>query len=148
MNKLYLKGIILLLCLGSLLFSGDNVSSQAQKKIPCINDSSLLLDSSNKPIWFSDKELRQRIKSSVDPKFPKACKCKGEVLIDVLIDAEGKVSCFRMRKGHPLLQASVAQAVKQWTFEPMVKNGKPFAIVGRLVFYFRDSQLIKTFQSQ
>jgi len=51
-------------------------------------------------------------------------KIEGEVLLEVLIDASGRVVRTRVLRSIPLLDASAIQAVYEWRFEPALKQGR------------------------
>lgn len=75
----------------------------------------------------------------VVPEYPKACSCSGTVIIAMKVNAEGKVECARKISGHPLPEAGLMEAAKQWSFKPLKKDGKPVAFVGMLAFRFKNS---------
>jgi TonB family protein len=69
----------------------------------------------------------------VNPTYPeeaKKQKIMGAVLLDVVLDAEGKVLDVRIIDDpHPLLSNAAAEAVRQWTFTPARKeDGKPVSV--------------------
>jgi len=64
------------------------------------------------------------------PQYPKQAfdaKIEGKVLLDVDIDATGKVVGARIVKSVPGLDEAALTAVRQWTFRPAMKDGKPVA---------------------
>ena len=74
----------------------------------------------------------------VRPKFPRSCACQGTVVARVLVSPEGKVECVGTLNGHPLLQASAAEAARRWTFDPLTKGGRRGAFLGALAFNFHS----------
>jgi len=65
------------------------------------------------------------------PQYPKAAllaHIQGEVLLDVIIDKRGSVASVHVFHGHPLFARVAIDAVKQWTYEPYVRNGKPIMV--------------------
>ena len=84
------------------------------------------------------EETRGRAVRRVAPKFPRACACQGTAVVRVLVSAEGEAECVGVLNGHPLLQASAAEAAKRWTFEPLTKGGRRVAFFGALAFNFRS----------
>jgi protein TonB len=62
---------------------------------------------------------------------------KGDVVIDVVIDEDGKVAETRVDQslGQALDEAVVA-VIETWTFEPAMKAGKPVASEQQLLFHY------------
>ncbi len=77
----------------------------------------------------------------VEPRFPgKAASARfsGRALVDVKLDASGKVEGVRIVRdpGYDL-GAMAAEAVRQWSFEPAMKDGKPVAVLFTVPVNFR-----------
>ncbi len=87
------------------------------------------------------KETKERSINRSAPRFPGQCRCQGTVVVAVRVNTEGQVECTEILSGHPLLRATSVNAAKQWTFEPLVKGGKPQAFVGLLAFTFKDGEV-------
>lgn len=105
----------------------------------CDKYSELLLKRKSKITWLSSAQMQSITKKAVGPEFPKACRCRGTIVVYVLVDAQGKVVCSRTLAGHPLLQAASLQAVRQWEFEPHIDNGQAVPFAGSLSFKFDAS---------
>jgi TonB family protein len=60
----------------------------------------------------------------------------GEVLLEIVIDAYGKVAQARVLRSIPLLDASAIEAVYEWRFEPALKHGRPVPALGRATVRF------------
>jgi TonB family protein len=63
----------------------------------------------------------------VQPDYPKDARLhriEGVVLVDVLIDKEGRVKKAEVVQGDPLFAQSALDAVRQWRFKPHKKNGE------------------------
>jgi periplasmic protein TonB len=62
---------------------------------------------------------------------------QGDVVVDITINADGKVSDLTVLKtpGYGL-ESSVANTVRTWTFRPATKDGVPVASVQELLFHF------------
>jgi periplasmic protein TonB len=75
---------------------------------------------------FSPKmihEARPIYRSNPSPKYPRIARIRGyqgNVLLDVLVNEDGKVEDLKIYKssGYPLLDRAAASSVKQWLFEP------------------------------
>src|SRR5690606_667498 len=66
----------------------------------------------------------------VEPEYPVAAyrrREEGTVLVAVLVSARGQPSELRVarRSGSRELDQAALEAVRQWTFEPAVRDGKP-----------------------
>jgi protein TonB len=62
---------------------------------------------------------------------------KGDVIVDIVIDEEGKVVDTKLDQGlgHGLDEAVMA-VLQTWTFYPATKAGKPVASEQQLLFHF------------
>jgi TonB family protein len=66
------------------------------------------------------------------PRYPAealAYKVEGTVVVEILIDTEGRVHFRRIVKSVPALDVAAAETVEQWVFSPAIKNGSPVASV-------------------
>ncbi len=65
---------------------------------------------------------------------------RGDVVIDVVIDATGKIVQATMAKGlgHGV-DETVLATVQQWTFHPATKDGRPVASEQELLFHYEHS---------
>jgi protein TonB len=61
----------------------------------------------------------------------------GDVIVDVVIDKDGKVAKFTMMHGlgHGVDQTVLA-TIQQWTFQPATRNGLPVASEQELLFHY------------
>ena len=77
-------------------------------------------------------QLQQpKLLSSVAAVFPataKAARVQGDVTVDALIDATGKVASATVVNGNILLQQAALEAVRQWKYQPARLNGQPIAV--------------------
>jgi TonB family protein len=82
--------------------------------------------------------------ATVKPLYPaelKASGTTGDVTVRFLVGADGTVAdCAVVQSDHPALSAAAVEAVKQWRFQPGVKNGKPVATQLQITLPFRLSQ--------
>lgn len=70
------------------------------------------------------------------PAIARAAHASGTVLVQVIIDEEGKVSAAAAVSGHPLLYGVSAAAARQARFTPMKFNGKPVKVTGVISYNF------------
>ena len=87
---------------------------------------------------LSPKQMKAVSVLRVSPKFPKACRCQGTVVIQLVVNADGTVECAQNISGHPLLVSAAKDAAKQWKFKPMKRDENPVAFVGLLAFSFKS----------
>jgi len=101
---------------------------QVNKSIPkskpqkTVVDSSKSLAESDLPLQFA-KEARPLYRTNPLPKYPKIARKRGyqgSVVLEVLVDRNGKVVDLRVAKtsGYPILDKAAITTVKDWSFEP------------------------------
>jgi TonB family protein len=78
----------------------------------------------------------------VIPAYPEELRDKGvegQVALQVAIDAEGIVQAVRVTKPlHPYLDNAAVQALRQWRYEPVIKEGKPISVVITVTVDFNE----------
>lgn len=110
---------------------------------PCTTDGPLLMGDDGKPIWLDTSALLKSATHCVAPKMPalaRQARIEGQVLVDILVDAKGKVACVQVIIGHPMLISSAVDAAKDWTFRPKKQNGKDVSFYGHLRFHFSTGE--------
>ncbi len=78
--------------------------------------------------------------SSVPPQYPALAKnqhVSGNVLVDALIDANGKVTTMKVVSGPTLLHQAAMDALKQWKYQPATLDGKPVPMHLTVTLQFR-----------
>ena len=63
------------------------------------------------------------------PPIAQDANVQGVVIIEALIDIDGKVADARILRSIPLLDAAALSAVQQWEFVPTLVNGVPRAVM-------------------
>ena len=112
----------------------------------CKPDGPLLRDKGGNPIWLDTDALVKGATHCVAPRMPalmRQARIQGQVLVDILVDLHGKVSCVQLINGHPMLAASAIDAAKEWTFRPIRKRRQVVSFYGHLSFYFSTGELPK-----
>jgi periplasmic protein TonB len=74
------------------------------------------------------------------PRYPQDAfikKVEGKVVVEILIDATGKVIRARVIQSVPLLDKAAIETVYQWIFSPAVKRGRPVATLALAPVDFR-----------
>ena len=65
----------------------------------------------------------------VYPPFAISARVEGEVLLEALIDEQGRVSGVRLLRSVPLLDAAAVDAVRTWRYTPTLLNGVPVSVL-------------------
>lgn len=105
----------------------------------CTSQGPLLTGKDREPIWLNTDALLKSATHCVAPHMPammRQVRIEGVMLVDILVDEKGKVSCVQLINGHPLLESSAIDAAKDWTFRTKKQNGKNVSFYGHLHFYF------------
>ncbi|MGC2464008.1 MAG: TonB family protein [Candidatus Acidiferrum sp.] len=81
-----------------------------------------------------------RLISQVPPAYPLMAKnqhVSGDVVIDALIDVNGRVTTMRVISGPTLLHQAAKDALRQWKYRPALLDGKPVAMHLSVTLQFR-----------
>jgi TonB family protein len=76
----------------------------------------------------------------VDPVYPEAARqagIQGVVLLEATTDEKGNVAAVRVLESIPELDQAAIDALKQWTYEPFIVEGKPKGVVFTVTIRFR-----------
>lgn len=121
-----------------MLARSGHLQIAAERQVwPCGTTSNLLVDSAGAPVWIGSEELRKHAVNTPRPKLSSSLRASGRVVVNVLIESDGRVKCAAALNGHPLLQHAVSDAVGKWTFKPFLAGDKPVAVFGHLSFIFK-----------
>jgi periplasmic protein TonB len=86
-------------------------------------------------------DLREPVKvRHVAPEYPAlavAARVEGRVVLDCVIDQDGRVSSLTVLKSHPLLEPAALAAVQQWRYRPTLLNGTPVSVLLTVTVEFR-----------
>jgi TonB family protein len=80
------------------------------------------------PAPVSGEVQQARLISSVSPAYPafaRSMGLQGDITIDALIDATGKVTTMKPLSGPVPLQQAAMDALRQWNYEPARLDGQP-----------------------
>jgi len=81
-----------------------------------------------------------RLISSVPPIYPSLAKTQhvaGDVRVDALIDATGRVTAMKVVSGPSLLHQAAMDALRQWKYQAAVLDGKPVPMHLTVTIQFR-----------
>jgi protein TonB len=79
--------------------------------------------------------------SKVAPLYPTLAKSQhitGNVVIDALIDVNGRVGAMKVISGPALLHQSATEALRQWKYQPATLDGKPVPMHLTVTLQFRE----------
>lgn len=65
----------------------------------------------------------------VYPPVAQSAQVRGVVIVEAVIDADGKIAASRVLRSIPLLDEAALAAVNQWEFEPVLMNGVPSPVM-------------------
>ncbi len=91
------------------------------------------------PEVLPTKAAMARLVQRVEPEYPNAARqqhIQGTVLIDVTVGATGAVEALSLVSGESQLMAAAEQAVRQWKFQPLIKDGKAEKFESRIAIDF------------
>lgn len=71
------------------------------------------------------------------PAIAQAARVEGTVIIDAVIDEQGRVQSTRVLRSIPLLDQAALEAVRQWVYTPTLLNGVPVPVVMTVTVRFR-----------
>lgn len=76
---------------------------------------------------------------SVAPVYPDLAQhssVEGQVVIECVIDPQGRIAQARVVRGHPLFDASALAAVRQWVYTPTLVRGVPVSVLLQVTVAF------------
>jgi TonB family protein len=96
----------------------------------------------------SERFIRDRVIDRMPPQYPASsieAKSQGEVIVIVVFDESGKVDFAKVVKSpDQAISEEVINAVKKWTFQPLVFNSQLRRVQGHLRFIFEIENGIST----
>lgn len=75
----------------------------------------------------------------VQPKYPalaRSARVQGAVVMRAIISRAGTIENLQVLSGHPLLNASAIEAVRQWRYRPYILNGDPVEVETQVTVNF------------
>jgi TonB family protein len=70
------------------------------------------------------------------PAIAQSARVQGVVIVEAIIDTEGKIADARVLRSIPLLDEAALSAVQQWEFTPTLMNGEPRSVMMTLTVNF------------
>src|SRR6266404_67342 len=123
-----------------LAFSGDDADSNARALGAGLaaNTSQPVAPTAALPVGGDVKQAR--LLSSVPPSYPVLAKTQhisGDVRVDALIDANGRVTTMKVVSGPTLLHQAAMDALRQWKYQPATLNGNSVPMHLTVTIQFR-----------
>ena len=88
------------------------------------------------PEDYADDQVIRRV-HPVYPKQARVRKLHGTVVLQAIVNKQGKVDSLQLVSGDPLLAQAAADAVKQWRYKPYAHNGEPADFQTRVTVDFK-----------
>jgi periplasmic protein TonB len=95
------------------------------------------------PYRVGGKVQAPRLIRQVEPEYPplaRQARVQGDVIIDSVIDTEGRVTQMKVVSGSSLLVQSAIQALEQWRYQPTLLNGQPVPVEMLVTLHFTLGQ--------
>ena len=70
------------------------------------------------------------------PQLARTVRVQGTVILEAIIDREGRVENLKVLSGHPLLIPAAFEAVQQWRYRPTLLNGQPVEVLTQVTVNF------------
>ena len=67
--------------------------------------------------------------SPIYPEFAKLARVSGRVILEAIIDAQGRVQDVKVISSVKLLDQAAIDAVRQWRYSPTLLNGTPVSVI-------------------
>jgi protein TonB len=90
-------------------------------------------------VLIPERTALARVVDRVEPEYPDVAKAhhvQGIVVLDVLVGGDGRVQRLSLVRGYPGLTAAATDAVRQWRFQPMIRNGRPASFETNITITF------------
>lgn len=84
--------------------------------------------------------VNERAEFIPTPEFPKSCCCQGKVVVEIIVNPDGKVARARAVSGHPLLRISAVKSAQGTLFSP---TPMPIYVRALLVYNFSSNGKVK-----
>ena len=80
---------------------------------------------------------RVRDAAPIYPAIAQQAHVSGTVIIEAMIDVDGRVRSARVLRSIPLLDEAALAAVRQWEYTPTLLNGTPVAVIMTVTVTFQ-----------
>jgi TonB family protein len=79
-------------------------------------------------VWLSPERAESRLRQRSEPQYPAdalAAHRSGDVVLEVVVHADGSVASIRTVSGDPVLAAAATDAVRSWRYDTYRVQGRP-----------------------
>lgn len=93
-----------------------------------------------KPLRIGGEIREPALVHRVDPVYPPAATAmglEGTVILEALVDEEGRVTDVRVLRSYGVFDKAALDAVRQWRYSPVLLNGRPERFLLTVVVSFR-----------
>lgn len=100
---------------------------------------SFLSGAADEPLHVGGDVRAPELVSRVEPEYPKKAReagITGIVVLDTVIDTEGRVTRIHVVKSIPLLDHAAIETVQQWRYKPATKDGRPVEVYHSIAVSF------------
>ena len=76
----------------------------------------------------------------VETKYPQMARIahiQSDVVLNAVIDKQGRIARLRTVSGHPILIQAALDAVRQWTYQPFLLHGEPIEVESTVHVLFK-----------
>jgi protein TonB len=95
------------------------------------------------PLRVGGEIKEPKVIDQIQPQYPEAARrarIQGPVILELIVDKQGKVRDVRVLRGLPLgCTESAVEAVRRWKYSPSLLNGRPVEVYVILTVHFRMS---------
>lgn len=84
--------------------------------------------SPDRPVRLDSTIKRPELIHRVTPELSEEPHPLGVILIETIIDRQGRVCAARLRKGSGPVAEAFLKAIKQWKFTPAMRKGEPVMV--------------------
>ena len=109
--------------------------------VPVFTVTLLMAQAKPTRVRMSSRVLAGQLTKKVDPVYPAAALADhitGVVVMQVLVDGEGKVEDATVVSGPNSLRDASVTAVRQWTYRPYLINGNPVEVQSTVTINFHQ----------
>lgn len=122
----------------AMLMPTREVASASLPAIPAVSAPSVPARIRVSSVSFSSYITRKTMPAY--PSIAKTGRVEGEVILDVVVDRNGRLQSVTVISGPALLRKGAEDAVKQWAFKPYKVDGQPIEIESQISMNFRLGQ--------